>query len=399
LDLIGLIPGFGEPADLLNGAIYLAEGRNVEAGLSFAGAVPVFGWSASAAKWSFRGIKAAQAAKKTAKVADAARTAIKEADKAYDVGAVARTASRAQSMPRTNRAVSWLVHDVVGNVHHGAHEKLTTLANRYGFEACFAAKTPIRTPSGWVWIEDVLADMLVLSRDESDPNGLVVAKRVEEVFVREALIWELTVGGRVLRTTAEHPFHKLGDDWTPTHELRVGDRLRCEDGSYATVDAVRETGEWETVYNVRIADFHTYFVGCAEWGFSVWAHNTYETLPSGRRAGSYGELRSAGIKDRHHVIQDASVKNHTGYSRSKAPAVEMPGPSTSAGSDHYLATRVQDLSGGGIYAAERRIGYKALRRGGYSRSEARDLIAKADDYFIGELGFTMNTPTRIPGNR
>ena len=24
---------------------------------------------------------------------------------------------------------------------------------------------------------------------------------------------------------------------------------------------------------MRIADFHTYFVGCQEWGFSVWAHN------------------------------------------------------------------------------------------------------------------------------
>jgi hypothetical protein len=23
-----------------------------------------------------------------------------------------------------------------------------------------------------------------------------------------------------------------------------------------------------------VADFHTYFVGCQEWGFSVWAHNS-----------------------------------------------------------------------------------------------------------------------------
>jgi hypothetical protein len=28
-----------------------------------------------------------------------------------------------------------------------------------------------------------------------------------------------------------------------------------------------------TVYNFSIADYHTYFVGCHEWGFSVWAHN------------------------------------------------------------------------------------------------------------------------------
>ena len=25
---------------------------------------------------------------------------------------------------------------------------------------------------------------------------------------------------------------------------------------------------------MRIQEYHTYFVGCAEWGFSVWAHNT-----------------------------------------------------------------------------------------------------------------------------
>jgi hypothetical protein len=29
------------------------------------------------------------------------------------------------------------------------------------------------------------------------------------------------------------------------------------------------------VYNVRVAECHTYFVGCPEWGFSAWAHNAY----------------------------------------------------------------------------------------------------------------------------
>ena len=27
------------------------------------------------------------------------------------------------------------------------------------------------------------------------------------------------------------------------------------------------------MYNVEVEEFHTYFVGCDEWGFSVWAHN------------------------------------------------------------------------------------------------------------------------------
>jgi hypothetical protein len=36
---------------------------------------------------------------------------------------------------------------------------------------------------------------------------------------------------------------------------------------------VRDSGEDAPVYNLRIADYHTYFVGADDWGFSVWAHN------------------------------------------------------------------------------------------------------------------------------
>jgi hypothetical protein len=39
------------------------------------------------------------------------------------------------------------------------------------------------------------------------------------------------------------------------------------------IEAIRETTEVVAVYNLRVASFHTYFVGCQEWGFSVWAHN------------------------------------------------------------------------------------------------------------------------------
>ncbi|MCI0702167.1 MAG: hypothetical protein L0241_13875, partial [Planctomycetia bacterium] len=33
------------------------------------------------------------------------------------------------------------------------------------------------------------------------------------------------------------------------------------------------TSRIETLYNLQVEDHHTYFVGCDEWGFSVWAHN------------------------------------------------------------------------------------------------------------------------------
>jgi hypothetical protein len=44
-------------------------------------------------------------------------------------------------------------------------------------------------------------------------------------------------------------------------------------GQWVAVEEVYDTGEWETVYNLRISDYHTYFVGGEDWGFSVWAHN------------------------------------------------------------------------------------------------------------------------------
>src|SRR5262249_43824821 len=96
-----------------------------------------------------------------------------------------------------------------------------------------------------------------------------------EVFVREGLIWNLWVLGQLIRSTAEHPFFVKGKGWTPLNRINAGDAIWTEASGWVTVEVVEETGQWETVYNFRIADHHTYFVGCHEWGFSVWAHNLY----------------------------------------------------------------------------------------------------------------------------
>ena len=64
------------------------------------------------------------------------------------------------------------------------------VASFRGMRTCFARGTPVRTPGGSTRIEDLKAGDLVLSRDEHDPDGPVVAKRVEEVFERNGLIRE-----------------------------------------------------------------------------------------------------------------------------------------------------------------------------------------------------------------
>jgi hypothetical protein len=123
----------------------------------------------------------------------------------------------------------------------------------------------------------------VLARDEFDPAAAVLACRVEEVFVREGLIWELRIGGQTIRTTAEHPHYVPGRGWVACHELRVGDRVLTELGAALPVEALHDTGLLERVYNFRVAATHTYFVGAPEWGFAVWVHNEYR-LSHGRAA-------------------------------------------------------------------------------------------------------------------
>jgi hypothetical protein len=55
-----------------------------------------------------------------------------------------------------------------------------------------------------------------------------------------------------------------------------------------------DTGEYETVYNCRVEGWHTYFVGCDERCFSVWAHNADYT-PELRKSGDQARstLRSS----------------------------------------------------------------------------------------------------------
>ncbi|MFG2464810.1 RHS repeat-associated core domain-containing protein [Streptomyces canus] len=81
LDVAGLVPGLGEPADLLNGVWYTAEGNYIDAGLSYASAIPIAGYGATAAKGARYVNKAVDAADT---VSDATKAAKKTED-AVDV--------------------------------------------------------------------------------------------------------------------------------------------------------------------------------------------------------------------------------------------------------------------------------------------------------------------------
>ena len=179
----------------------------------------------------------------------------------------------------------------------GYSELATSLYLQY----CFAAGTPLLTPHGAKAIEELQVGDLVLSRDEHDATGPVEAKVIEEVFRRFGQVMWLTVAGQRIGTTSEHPFWVVGKGWLPAGDLCAGDRLVGIDGQTVCVEA-KEPGEWQAVYNLRIADHHTYFVGCDEWGFSVWAHNAGYGINAATEAKDLGVAQLIRELEKHGVI-------------------------------------------------------------------------------------------------
>ena len=142
--------------------------------------------------------------------------------------------------------------------------------------ACFTAGTPlvVDMEGNSRPIDEIEVGDFVLARSEFDPDGPLELKRVEEKFVRTAVVMELVVHGQSIKTTAEHPFFVPAQGkFVAAGELRVGEQLVGHDGKLVQIESIGSTGEVTTVYNLRVADFHTYFVGGGLWGFDVWVHN------------------------------------------------------------------------------------------------------------------------------
>jgi hypothetical protein len=139
--------------------------------------------------------------------------------------------------------------------------------------ACFAPGTLLLTPNGFKAVEDFQCGDLVLSRPESECEAEPVAKVVEKTFVREAALYELRVQGDALTTTAEHPFYVRGQGWRLAKEIRAGDELSTPRAQWIACDVPTDLARRGQVYNVQVADFHTYFVAASERIEAVWAHN------------------------------------------------------------------------------------------------------------------------------
>ena len=101
-----------------------------------------------------------------------------------------------------------------------------------------------------------------------------------------------------------------GHGWTNASDLKVGDKVRQEDGTAGTVEKAKHAAldTSVTVYNFEVEDFHTYYVSEQK----VLVHNTCAATKKNVQknqysVGSYQDIRGVNGLDAHHVGEKAMM--------------------------------------------------------------------------------------------
>jgi len=127
-----------------------------------------------------------------------------------------------------------------------------------GQTSCLAAGTPVWTETGLVAIEGIKVGDRVLAKDPQ--TGELAYKPVLQTTVREAVhLVKFEVARESFETSGGHLFWVSGEGWTKSRDLKLSTRLHGVNGT--THVRTVQSGGFEPVYNLVVADFHTYFVG------------------------------------------------------------------------------------------------------------------------------------------
>jgi filamentous hemagglutinin len=143
--------------------------------------------------------------------------------------------------------------------------------------ACFVAGTLIHTAQGLKAIEAFQGGELVLSRHEHS-HEIGYRPVVSTKVTHDQALFEVVVSNpsgitETLHTTSEHPFWVTNLEaqagWMKASALRAGMQLIDPQGRQLSVQTHAALAQAATVYNIEVAEHHTYFVG----KLGVWVHN------------------------------------------------------------------------------------------------------------------------------
>jgi hypothetical protein len=127
---------------------------------------------------------------------------------------------------------------------------------------------------------------LVLSR--SEVTGELAYRPVVSTFVTaNQTVLNLRLeddhqNSSTLGVTPEHPFWVLDHGWVEARDLLPGHELFTSRGGWLRVSGATWRAHSATVYNLEVADHHTYFAGDAE----AWVQSQIETITAKLGGGS-----------------------------------------------------------------------------------------------------------------
>ncbi len=139
---------------------------------------------------------------------------------------------------------------------------------------CFVAGTKVLTKEGEKPIDQIRKGDKVWSRDPD--TGQFGWKTVTDTIVhynKPVLRLQLidTQGhAEVLGVTGNHPFWVRNRGWTRAEDLLDGDEVFSSRGGWVKVGSASWFAHSQTVYNLEVDGFHTYFVGAS----GAWVHNS-----------------------------------------------------------------------------------------------------------------------------
>ncbi len=138
---------------------------------------------------------------------------------------------------------------------------------------CFVAGTKVLTKEGEKPIDQIKKGEKVWSRDPD--TGQFGWKTVTDTIVhynKPVLRLQLVDAhghAEVLGVTGNHPFWVRNRGWTKAEDLLDGDEIFSSRGGWVKVGSASWFAHSQTVYNLEVDGFHTYFVGAS----GAWVHN------------------------------------------------------------------------------------------------------------------------------
>lgn len=113
----------------------------------------------------------------------------------------------------------------------------------------------------------------------------------------------------------------------------------------------------------------------------------------------YGLMERLLGKDRHHVMQQATIRDFDKFRKRDGPSIYLDGPSHKVGSAHYHATQMQRRLWADNVIDEVLNTVEIVEKAGNLRPEQRYQLAWEIAEYLKFLDITAETPIRVPGNR